>query len=92
VPVLKFNLMWRAFFDTRPESLKGMIALADRVSKWSMLDVFVVAVFVVAISGSWLSEMRLGSGAYLFTASVILSMLAMGRIRALIAKRVRNGE
>lgn len=50
------------------------------LGKWSMLDVFVVAVIVVAVKmGSWMNaEPRIGI--YLFGSSILLSMAATARI------------
>lgn len=44
-------------------------------SKWSMLDVFVVALLVVSIKLGMLAEARVEAGIYAFAASVIISML-----------------
>ncbi len=44
-------------------------------SKWSMLDVFVVALLVVSIKLGMLAEARVEIGIYAFAASVIISML-----------------
>jgi len=44
-------------------------------SKWSMLDVFVVALLVVSVKLGSLAEARVEIGIYAFAASVILTML-----------------
>lgn len=44
-------------------------------SKWSMLDVFVVALLVVSVKLGSLAEARVEAGIYAFAASVILTML-----------------
>lgn len=44
-------------------------------SKWSMLDVFVVALLVVSVKLGSLAEARVEEGIYAFAASVILTML-----------------
>ena len=44
-------------------------------SKWSMLDVFVVALLVVSVKLGALAEARVEIGIYAFAASVVLTML-----------------
>ena len=44
-------------------------------SKWSMLDVFVVALLVVSVKLGSLAEARVEIGIYAFAASIILTML-----------------
>ena len=44
-------------------------------SKWSMLDVFVVALLVVSVKLGALAEAHVGVGIYAFAASVVLTML-----------------
>lgn len=44
-------------------------------SKWSMLDVFVVALLVVSVKLGSLAQARVEAGIYAFAASVILTML-----------------
>jgi paraquat-inducible protein A len=50
------------------------------LSKWSMLDVFIVAIAVLAIEGSLLTAASLGAGIALFAGSVILTGWAYGRL------------
>jgi paraquat-inducible protein A len=44
-------------------------------SKWSMLDVFVVALLVVSVKLGALAQVRVEYGIYAFAASVVLTML-----------------
>ncbi|MFM1891168.1 MAG: paraquat-inducible protein [Pseudomonadota bacterium] len=44
-------------------------------SKWSMLDVFVVALLVVSVKLGALAQARVEYGIYVFAASVVLTML-----------------
>lgn len=50
----------------------------DQLGKWSMLDVFVVAVLIVAMKSAGLAQLRIGIGLYLFTASVITTQCISG--------------
>ena len=87
-PVLKLALAlaiwWRLGQGDR--RLSRFAALMDSVGKWSMLDVFVVALLVVIIKVSLVADVTLHVGLYVFAAAVILSMVTVARITAL-AKR-----
>ena len=48
-----------------------------------MLDVFVVALLVVAIQGSLISDVVLHAGLYVFSAAVLLSIAAVQRMGVL---------
>lgn len=57
--------------------------LHQRVSslgKWSILDVFVVAILIVTIKAAGLARIQIGLGLYLFTFSVIVTQLASSRL------------
>jgi paraquat-inducible protein A len=63
------------------------LGLVDTFGKWSMLDVFVVALTVTAINISLVSEVTVHLGLYVFIASVVLSMATVARITALAHRR-----
>ena len=48
----------------------------ESLGKWSMLDVFVVAILIVAMKSAAIAEIHLGLGLYLFTFSVIATQVA----------------
>ena len=58
--------------------------------KWSMLDVFVVAVLVVSLKLGALASVRINAGFYVFSASVILTMLITGTVMKALDRRVRR--
>jgi paraquat-inducible protein A len=58
----------------------------EHLGKWSMLDVFVVAILIVAMKSASVAELHIGAGLYLFTFSVITTQLAS----ALVAKLLRQ--
>jgi len=51
-------------------------AFVSNLSKWSMLDVFVVAVLVVLIRSGGLARIKAQDGLLLFCASVVLTQIA----------------
>ncbi len=52
--------------------------------KWSMLDVFVVALVVVAVKLSLVADVEVHAGIYVFAAAIIVSMLSTDRLLHLL--------
>lgn len=52
------------------------------LSRWSMLDVFVVAVIIVLVEGRLLSDAEARLGLFMFAGSVVLSTLAVQRLKS----------
>ena len=48
----------------------------EHLGKWSMLDVFVVAILIVAMKSASVAEIHIGIGLYLFTFSVVATQVA----------------
>lgn len=75
-PLLKLFLILVVWF--KPFSAnhrERMLSLTSNLGKWSMLDVFVTAVLVVAISARAVISIHMRIGIFLFTAAIILSIL-----------------
>ncbi len=68
--------------DGEGENLRRICRLFAAISKWSMLDVFIVALTVLAVEGSLLGAADVHLGIVLFAMSVILSTLAIQRLAA----------
>jgi paraquat-inducible protein A len=74
VPVVKAAVIW---FAASPSASRGaLLVLADRFGKWSMLEVFIAALLIVALKLGPVVDTTLHYGAYLLAASVLLSGLA----------------
>jgi paraquat-inducible protein A len=76
-PILK-TLVLLAIWNLDPahgERHRRHLGWLASYSKWSMLDVFVVALLVVSVKLGSLAEARVEVGIYAFAASVILTML-----------------
>jgi paraquat-inducible protein A len=76
-PVLKsliLFLVWN-FDPSYGERHRRHLRWLASYSKWSMLDVFVVALLVVSVKLGSLAEAHVEGGIYAFAASVILTML-----------------
>lgn len=76
-PILKsvlLVLVWN-FDPSYGERHRRHLRWLSTYGKWSMLDVFVVALLVVSVKLGSLAEARVEVGIYAFAASVILTML-----------------
>lgn len=62
------------------ERLKKLLHVLSQVGKWSMLDVFIVAMLVVIVRLGITGRVEVRWGIYVFAASVILSALATQRL------------
>jgi paraquat-inducible protein A len=81
-PVAKLTLaLWIAWRLDRPGPRLGrLVAVMDGLAKWSMLDVLVIAIVVAALNLTVIGGVTVHPGLYLFTASVVLSKLLIGRL------------
>jgi len=76
-PILKIAmllLIWNVESASGTDHRRHLKWLAE-YSKWSMLDVFVVALLVVSVKLGALAEAHVEVGIYAFAASVVLTML-----------------
>jgi len=74
----------------KPAQMATVYRFVSNLSKWSMLDVFVVAVLVVLIRSGGLAEIKAQDGLLLFCASVVLTQIASewtGRIAETTLKK-----
>ena len=79
-------LVWRRLDSTPDSGLRIALSRVEIFSKWSMLDVFVVALVVVIVKISLVSDVTIHAGLYIFCAAVMLSMFAVWRISHLAHK------
>lgn len=71
------------------EQAKGFFRFVSNMGKWSMLDVFVVAILVLTVKSGGLASIKVQNGFFLFFISVILTQLASswtGRIASRLEK------
>lgn len=89
-PLFKLDRLywvWR-HQDAQGEAIKKTMKMIDFVSKWSMGDVFVIAVSVViAKTSSILADAYIRPGLYLFAASSLGSMMAAYMLRRAVERR-----
>ncbi len=91
-PLLKLGLALNLWYRANPASafLQRRLGWIEQAGRWSMLDVFVVALTVVAIEVSLISDVTLHAGLYVFTGAIVLSMLVVQRITALARRSVQD--
>lgn len=65
----------------RPRSARPALKLAYSLSKWSMLDVFVIALVVMTAKSSVVADASVGPGAWCFAGAAIASTLALAGLR-----------
>lgn len=92
LPVGKLIVAWLAWSRLRIDDprVRRLLGWVETIGRWSMLDVFVIAMLVVVIKLSLVSEVEIHAGLYVFIAAVILSMVAVRRIAALAHRRLER--
>lgn len=69
--------------DAGHNALAKSLDRLEIFGRWSMLDVFLVALMVIGIQVSLIGEVTTHTGLYVFTAAVVLSMLGVRRMLVL---------
>ncbi|WP_341504071.1 PqiA/YebS family transporter subunit [Gallaecimonas sp. GXIMD4217] len=77
--ILSFILLVHDKGIFKPVQLQKLYRLVAFIGRWSMLDIFVMAIMVTLIQQGLLSEFRVGPAATPFAMVVVLTMLAAGR-------------
>ena len=80
IPVLKFfaivMLCLGARFGYWPRALTQLYRITDYIGRWSMVDVFVVAILVGVVQLGSVMTINAGEGIFAFAGVVVLTMLA----------------
>ena len=84
IPLLKILLLVGAHLPVRDSIKRRLLWASSVTSKWSMADVFVVAIFVAYLAANGIKESRalvdfkseLGVGFYYFLAYCVVSIVA----------------
>ncbi len=92
LPGLKLYILHRLLGRHYAEAarLRRYLHWMHLYGKWSMLDVFIVAVLVVAVKMGALVQVEMHYGLYAFAASVLLTMFVTARV-VVLAERVDTG-
>lgn len=79
VKLIALGIVWweRERNDERADRI---LRFVSHLSKWSMLDVFIVAILVVILKSASVARISVDLGVYLFTASVVLTQVIAIRL------------
>jgi len=88
LPILKLGVLYRLVSRNEAMQDRGrrLLHWMHLYGKWSMLDVFVVAVLVVAVKMGALVDVEMRYGLYAFAASVLLTMFITARVVSLAGR------
>src|SRR5699024_6243690 len=76
-------LGWLWFTPTVRENRRRSLRIIEPLGKWSMLDVLVVILFAGAVKLGLIADASVLSGAYVFSAAILLSMIVVMLIAAI---------
>ena len=87
LPLLKIGVLYKLLSQKEQgAALDKYLHWMHLYGKWSMLDVFVVAVLVVAVKLGAIASVEIRFGLYLFAAAVVLTMYVTARVVSLTNK------
>ena len=83
VPLLKALLLLIVQFPIQAKLRSGLLIVSNAISKWSMADVFVIAIFIAYLAGNGIQESKglvdfnasLGTGFWFFLGYCLASIL-----------------
>lgn len=89
-PIAKLALLtWIWFVPTRRALREKSLRMLEVLGKWSMLDVFVVAILIVATKLGPLALVKAKPGVYYFCGAILSSMIATWIVRRLADRASR---
>ncbi|MGI9304319.1 MAG: paraquat-inducible protein A [Gammaproteobacteria bacterium] len=75
MPLIKLFMLWRiSGSDRRHRSRLRQLRWLEQFGKWSMLDVFVVALLLVTVKLGFIGNVEVHYGVYVFAASLLMMM------------------
>ena len=91
-PIVKINAMLLLWLWPRLDSehARKAFGFVTHLGKWSMLDVFVVAILVLTVKSSGVANIKVSDGFFLFFLSVMLTQFASlwtGKVVGRLAER-----
>lgn len=85
LPLLKLAVLLRVLTGSRhSQALRRTLGWIHRFGRWSMLDVFVVALLVVTVKLGAIADVTIHYGLYAFAGAVLLTMIVTARVVQLI--------
>ena len=94
MPMIKLGVLFRLLTSrvADNETLRRYLHLMHKYGKWSMLDVFVVALLVVAVKLGAVASVETHYGLYAFGSAVLLMMAITARVIYLAGKIEHNEQ
>ncbi len=100
VPLLKALLLLAMLLPLSIAARSALLTISNAISKWSMADVFVIAIFVAFLAGNGIQESRglvdfeasLGVGFWYFLAYCVLSILGTQLLGAGLRARIQQEQ
>lgn len=76
-PLFKFYILFKICLlrNQVSEKSKRIIRQLSHISKWSMLDVFIVAILIVAVKIRSIAKVEVHYGLYVFSLSILITMV-----------------
>lgn len=98
VPVLKGLILLAVFAPLSLRIKSSLLWTSNALSKWSMADVFVIAIFIAFLAGKGIQESRslvdfdaqLGTGFWYFLGYCLLSILGTQILSAGLSKKLQS--
>jgi paraquat-inducible protein A len=92
-PAIKLAALAVIWFVKLPEERRqGLLHWLGLLGKWSMLDVFVVAILIVLIKIGPLAKVEPRAGVYVFSLAIMASMLTTVYIDRLTRRSIRRRD
>jgi paraquat-inducible protein A len=87
-PCVKLGLLGVIWLEREHDlaKVRRLHRWVESLGKWSMLDVFVVAILIVAMKSAGVADIHIGIGLYLFTFSVIATQFASVWVAGLLQR------
>lgn len=93
-PGIKILILGYLYFGDfrKPNKRRPYLVVMDNITKWSMVDVFVVALLIVIVSEERFALANAGRGIFVFAASIVLSALALIQVKFLFARLSKRAK
>lgn len=87
-PCIKLGLLAIVWLERDHDlaKVRKLHGWVESLGKWSMLDVFVVAILIVAMKSAGVANIHVGLGLYLFTFSVVATQFASAWVAGLLKR------
>lgn len=100
VPTLKALLLLAISFSRQYKTRSNLFTVSNAISKWSMADVFVIAIFIAYLAGNGIQESRglvdfkatLGIGFWYFLAYCLISILGTQLLISALRKTMTSAN